>query len=146
AAEILAEFEDPRARELLKWAEATLARSENIPARTGLSGIFDRASGLFGKLRGETPHMRVSQSEVKFRARVGYKAAPSSVSVSVESETPWQTHADRNWIRAVQQNGKLIIHVKSQGLAPGPYSGSVAVVGQGGRDRAEVAVSLTVER
>jgi outer membrane protein assembly factor BamD (BamD/ComL family) len=146
--ELLAEVEEPRARELLKWAEAAVAREPQESRSAlwaGLTGIVDRAASLLGGLGAEQDQLRVGTAEVSFTVPAGAAGVPPPAAVTVTSESAWTVHAAEPWMVVEQQTGGVAITVNSRGLRAGSYSGSLVILTAVGRGRQEVRVKLTVE-
>lgn len=168
---LLAEVEEPRARELLAWAESALARREEErriePAAApenrnkklwavwaGLGTLLAALSGwglwLFLVSHGP-PALNVKPADIAFEYKVGQPNLPPAQAVTVtsgHSAHPWTVIASDQWVSAIPQGekapSKLLISVDPKRLAAGFYHGVVLVTLADTGTLKELHVRLTV--
>lgn len=144
ALRLLAEVEQPRARELLQWAENMLAQAPADNAGTlwsGLSEMVGRAASRIGK-RGAT--LQLSAAELKFTAHAGARGSPPAQSIAVTGNAGWVARPDSPWIVIQEDPTGVAITVSPRGLAAGTHAGSVLIISADGSDRREIRLQLTV--
>jgi hypothetical protein len=156
---LLAREEDPRARQLLRWAESKLAEAEggkkgpNKLVLAGLGVVVLGAAGAYFAFRGdgEKPPAGVTltPAALTFTAKPGSVPPAQGVKVnSAAAGTRFTVSSASNWLKAEPAEGTLPaeirVRVEPATLGPGQHSGVISVKPEGGSGET-VAVTLTVE-
>lgn len=169
---LLAEVEEPRARELLAWAESALQKRDEAPPsqfippsvpererkKAGLAwvalAVVLAAGGSVAYWLSRPAHhpatLSLQPTDVAFDYNIGQSALPPQA-VAVTASDPavrWRVTASDKWILAAPLEGdassRLLISVEPKSLAAGFYHGVLLVSpAESGRPK-ELHVRLTV--
>jgi serine/threonine protein kinase len=161
ATALLAEIEEPRARELLDWAEKMIARPPSVdmmappPAKSNRAPIWILAGVLLvvGTMvfwRFSLDHrdkLSVTPGDLSFTYDQKKGRIPDPLKITVTSSNPkhpWEARSLDEWISATAQGSSIMVSVKPGGFGPGEYSGLLVIAADDQRSRIEVRVRLRV--
>lgn len=154
---LLSKEEDPRARQLLRWAESKIAEAEGKkgPNKLVFAGIgvivLGSIGGYLATRGGDKPSSGISLAPVSlsFTAKPG--AAPGTQTFKVESATPgvkFRVAPANTWIKADPAEGtvpaEVKVRVEPASLGPGQHSGVISVRPETGSGET-LSVTLVVE-
>jgi serine/threonine-protein kinase len=157
AAALLAEFEEPRARELLEWSRSATKKPGPAiyltkPRLVSVAAVVVLAvAGLLWWVLTATPgDLKVSPPELKFSSLAGKESEPKIVTIRSAKPAKWAVSAENEWLVASPSSGNTpgsaTVSVNSASLAPGPYTGLLVVSLEDQPVKPKtVKVSLTVQ-
>lgn len=160
AKKILAEHNEPRASELLLWAEKSIAQARQIRKKSrasqrvfvwggiaALAIIIVAVVAIAGRRKPPAPRLSVEPAEFLFSSRADKPISQTSaLHITIDGAQGWQiTNADP-WLQIPSHNGtgssNLNLGIDPSGLSPGTYTSFATVVS--GDQQKTIKVRLTV--